>query len=363
MIQAMMSDPDQSEAQLGRPIHSRPWQRLLGRIAIGTVATLGLAEMTLFGAVGYIIHCDNTHPVKAADSFANVNGYQATSHGVLSSTRQMDTGAFFTEFDAEARRDGGLDRAFAAAKDKADPISLRLAAAQAVIEVTSGIEDMGVKVQAVNSFVSRTIGYDQEKANSSWKVDHSTWLQTPDETLSKGKGVCGDVALLKMAMLLRVGFRPENVGILEISADKDGTSDLHVVALVRIDKRNYILNNDKNPNFDPADQLLHQLHLTPAGWYTGGMEKKDTAYPLAIVGLRGKTLLSENKTAREDTDPNGWYLSRSLAEDMDRLGRVWYVSDILQYNVQNLAAGKPLLKLQTMPKSAATPPPSRHAGS
>lgn len=121
--------------------------------------------------------------------------------------------------------------------------------------------DDKTKIEIVNIWVNSAIAYDYEKGKKadeggSDSKDAADWYNTPLETLKTGKGVCGDIARLKLETLTAAGIVPENDMRLVIGSilSEKPSRDQHEELMVHVDGKNYMLNNNL---FSDGALLLH----------------------------------------------------------------------------------------------------------
>ena len=103
-------------------------------------------------------------------------------------------------------------------------------------------------------FVDENIEYDKEKESKLpivYKIypggrveivsGRDAYIQTPYETIQRGKGICSDYTMLILALLLESGF--DTVYAMEI----DGSSDGHIVPVVKLNKWYFVLDQRLPP--------------------------------------------------------------------------------------------------------------------
>lgn len=96
-------------------------------------------------------------------------------------------------------------------------------------------DGLGTKAYVANLLVNRAVTYRLEE------VEH--WA-SPLETLTRGFGDCEDYAILKMALLLKMGV-PKNDMFLVI-VDPEDSDAYHAILAVRHSNGFYILDNQKD---------------------------------------------------------------------------------------------------------------------
>lgn len=101
-----------------------------------------------------------------------------------------------------------------------------------------GDRQIGVEtLSLVNRWANRSIEYAEDLAN----YNARDYWATASETLQSGRGDCEDFAILKYQMLAALGFDRREM-FLTLARDLVRNAD-HAVLVVRVDGRNYMLDN------------------------------------------------------------------------------------------------------------------------
>jgi len=168
------------------------------------------------------------------------------------------------QFRDYVSRRGNLDATIDAALSLNSQANPRLRAWAEFIQQARAIRDPKLRAEAVNAFINTLIVFDSDKGKH-WK---GPWLQTPQDTLMRGTGVCADIAMLKYETLIRVGFPKEDVKYVSsniefrtpefrdqmlrlqpqtLSPDGAPFAITHGVATVKIGNQNWVLNDEQAP--------------------------------------------------------------------------------------------------------------------
>jgi predicted transglutaminase-like cysteine proteinase len=131
-----------------------------------------------------------------------------------------------------------IDEQIAGCQDLPQSCSPRFRAWVNLIAAVNQIQDPLLKIAVVNGWVNTVVKYDNDGPRSS---EHDGQIfQSPQDTLSKGTGVCIDYATLKYETLRRAGFRDTDMRLVEM---RRYLVDGHAVLLVNINNENWILSN------------------------------------------------------------------------------------------------------------------------
>lgn len=184
----------------------------------------------------------------------------------------------------------------------------------------STIGDAKLKVMLINGYVNSVIDYDKDKINpeEGWEEkNEGGWFQSPAETMRRGEGICGDMAVLKEALVriaLGEAFYKKNVSIHTLSLDYKGKPypafsqdrKRHTVLIVKLDGTLYVLDNlNSRPeafqNGEPVspsawqDALISNSALVSADDYYGEKEDYDPSKQgeYTVLGNGRVAVLSE----------------------------------------------------------------------
>lgn len=169
------------------------------------------------------------HPAHAETGSSALAGYKEDRQGALARNRtvERDWESYFQE--KEALNACG------------DRCGKNIAAFFNMIEAVKKERDKLLQIELINAWVNLHVAYDHDelrraKSNS----DHRTMKQA----LIDGKGVCNEIARLKMFGLEQTGFAPDDIRVageaLFIGGKAQGTG--HAVATVRLNGKTWIMN-------------------------------------------------------------------------------------------------------------------------
>ncbi|MCV0395628.1 MAG: transglutaminase-like cysteine peptidase [Rhizobiaceae bacterium] len=142
------------------------------------------------------------------------------------------------------------------------------------------------KLAVVNRVVNRTITYSRDMAVYGM-LDH--WA-TPAETLARGRGDCEDIAILKMAALMKVGIPARSMSLVILRDTR--RSVFHAVLSVSTSHGHFILDNMQDAVLAdaaiPDYQALYSLS-TDRAWIhgyrkSGAVAAVDTPLETVIPG-------------------------------------------------------------------------------
>jgi len=147
-----------------------------------------------------------------------------------------------TAFADYITRRGNLDAALNLALTPDTSVDPRFKAWAEFIQYAKNIKDGKERAEVVNGWINTKIIFDNSKIFATWK---SPWEQTPQTTLTSGKGVCIDIALLKYETLLRTGFKPKDIQLIDADIQYPGNVPVghHAITTVRIGKNTWVLND------------------------------------------------------------------------------------------------------------------------
>ena len=193
---------------------------------------------------------------------------------------------------------GEINNAVINAYELDDDGSKRLGAWNNMLWDVKTMHDPMAKASAIFDWVREVIPYDYIKLQH--VNDHNPeWDQTPQITLTRGKGVCIDQALLLLESLYRVGFDPKTVKYESMTVDDltNKKENGHATIGVHIDGKKYV--------FDTCDRV--GIWHESAYYWSGGFDtEKMTPYMAAgideILDYDGSlgtehTLSSEERTS------------------------------------------------------------------
>ncbi|MBC7095520.1 transglutaminase-like domain-containing protein [Thermococcus sp.] len=157
-----------------------------------------------------------------------------------------------------------------------------------------------------------------------------TEIQTPYETIKKGKGICTDYTILTLALMLEMDYSP--VYAFEISFENSNTK--HVTAAIKIDDEYFLLDQ----NLPPMDlgtyynkwALYREEKLLISNATVYEIQKSGESLTIKIIGIM---LAEDFKNRNYDfTSANLAVMANDLMElfleNYPNLSKDFYISDI-----------------------------------
>ncbi len=146
-----------------------------------------------------------------------------------------------------------LRKAIAACRQGACPELHNIRLFSDMLDRVKGIQDQRMQVLIVQAWINLFMRYDVEEYRQSRDFSRHHSLK---EALTLKKGVCDEVARLKLFALEELGFPHDDVRFVRFSALRDGklTLDSHSAAFVRLGQQRWVLHN-----FHPYSARNHVL--------------------------------------------------------------------------------------------------------
>ncbi len=255
----MSDNPDKTSESAGLQ-RLRPWQTLTAYLLLNASLVLGV-KVGRDAWPDFKARHDN--PV-----FTELGGYKTVAEAHLSQDQQKILAIQNPEMDNDGKHHGELDAVVAASFGKSDPGAQRMQAWSAMLDTVRQIDNPYIQVDAVHHWVRTAIDYDDIKQKKG-ATNPSAWVQTPQETLRLGTGICGDQAVLAAEALVRVGFDRKDVAIVDLMRYGDdgqtGPGKVadggHAVAAVRVEDRIMILDPRDAQQLVSADQYFSRNYF------------------------------------------------------------------------------------------------------
>ncbi len=169
------------------------------------------------------------------------------------------------------------------------------------------LEGKDIKESAWNilEWVNDTIAYDWNKASlpppklvywSDGRIEvvegKENVIQTPTETIQRGKGICSDYAILTAALLLEMGYQPVYIFDIRFESNPIG----HVTAAIKIDGEFFVV--DQHP---PLLDLgsYYKKWAENQGTFRNKKIQNITVYKVGVRGNEIEVKNLENLTADE----------------------------------------------------------------
>jgi len=176
-----------------------------------------------------------------------------------------------------------------------------------------------LEAQIVNGWVNTVVAYDyQEASQKDGQLPGGLYqkYQTPYETLSRGRGICVDTALLKYETLRRLGFDDKDMRLVyaDIHDSKNKWIDNHTMLKVNIGGQDFVLNNQdfnpRTPFIDNRQQIFGNDGEVYTPWTMpkmtddkGNAEQYGPLYSINEQNIRSYRLVVPQHNTR--TIPNG----------------------------------------------------------